>query len=245
MELCIKLKGEIKLVLSMNKDKCILFILKNDEKFLVKNLEEIYELSNLFDLFFIVRDDEDLTIDVLRSNNFNYIHIPYDSGYNEALSIGLEFVQKINYECVIEFGQIKNTPLSEIFRLYNIYKQDSKKIVFGSRMSNCKFEYLKKGKIYIWLAIFRKVYDPYSKFKIYNKDSLRCIRTCFDNKLEPYNFIQLLYLNKDNFKEVKINYKKRNEDVFYKKISVKFSTYIYTLFITPFIKRFKIDKCSL
>lgn len=133
----------------MVKNKCILFILHNDEKSLIKNMETIYKLKNDFDLFFVVRESKDQTIELLKSNKFNIIHMPYDSGYNEALTIGLDFIQKYNYKSVIEFGDMKSIPINEIERLYQIFCDSKKNIVFGSRMQNKKNNKLNKIKFYI------------------------------------------------------------------------------------------------
>lgn len=233
------------------KKACVLFILKNDENFLLKNIESIEKLNEIFDLYFIVRESRDRTIDLLKSNHLNLFEMSYDSGYSEALRIGFEVIKKYSYESIIEFGESTNIDLDEIFKLYEIHIKSNKKIVFASKYKKDVSRKSKKlftkvhfkPKLYILFSICAKVNDPYSKFRIYNKESMRCIRTCFDLKINDANFIMLLYLQRKKYIEVGIKYFKNNKINKKEKFTIKSNTYIYTLFITLFVKRFKIDKC--
>lgn len=233
------------------KKVCVLFILKNDENFLLKNIEKIEKIKETMDLYFIVRESKDRTKELIRGNGLNLLEMAYDSGYSQALRLGFEYLKKYNYESVIEFGESTNIDLDEILKFYKIHLDNDKKIVFASRYIK-KYNIHKrsfltkircKPKLYIFFSIFSKVNDPYVKFRIYNNDCLRCIRTCFDYKINNANFIMLLYLQKKQYIEVGVEYfrknKKNKKEIFVNKTN----TYIYTVFITTFVKRFKIDKC--
>lgn len=232
----------------MKKNSCVLFILKNDEKFLIDNIEKLHCLSENFDILFVIRESKDHSIEILNSNNFHFIDLAYDSGYVEALATGLEFIYKFNYETIIEFGEIGNVSIEEIPKLYNVHKSNDNKIVFVHQKNKKSNKSLPKMKLFILMTTLLKIKDPYKRIKVFDKEILKCIRVCFDNKMEPYNFILLLYLNKNNFIDVGIFFDRKTK-LKYKQIlfilSNRFSTLVYTLLITPFIKKFKINKCSL
>lgn len=239
------------------KKQCIIFVIKNDEKFLIDNINYIYDLLNDFDLFFIIRQTCDRTEEILKSNNFFFIKMPYDSGYYEALSMGFEYIEKYNYETIIEFGEMNNISLSEIDRLFNIYKNNNLAVIFGSKhLKNnyslkIKFGFIKKilrlPKLFIYLSIWIKINDPYTRIKIYDRNSVKCIKSCLDYKIEPYNFIILLYLWKYRYTEVGVYFSRYKKLTFKQKIDImtnRFTTQMYTLFISSFIKRNKKNKCN-
>ena len=223
------------------KDKCIIFVLKNNEKFLTTNIEKIILLSHEFDLYFVVRESKDRTSLILKSNGFISIDLSFDSGYFEALKAGFEFVKKLNYKTWVEFGEPDSIKIDEILRFnaINTESKMEKPILFASKIKRKSIVPFKRAKFYILLSIGKLLNDPYTKFRFYNEKAIRLIKTTFDCKIHPHDFVNLIYKVND-FIEIKVQPEKNKISKEAKKemrIS-KFNNFIFSLFITPFIKRF-------
>ena len=225
------------------KNQCIIFVLDNHEEWLIKNIERILKFKESFDLYFVTRIQSDHIDRILKMNKLPNISLSYDPGYYNALCAGFEFVQNLKYHTWIEFGECNLIDLDEINKL-NTINQDynyEKSIVFASRFT--KFNNFKKNKKYILFSIGKKVYDPYTKFRIYNENSFDIMKYLFGFNMNPQNFLNLIY-KKPNYIEVKI--KSFNRDYSLKnlrqKIEMKFKLYIYAIFVLPYIKRNGLNK---
>ncbi|MBD5423148.1 MAG: hypothetical protein HDR43_01475 [Mycoplasma sp.] len=225
------------------KNQCIIFVLKDHEKWLTNNIEKIVKLSYEFDIYFVTRIFNDRINQIIKSNNFVNIPLSYDSGYYDALCSGFEFIQNLKYRIWVEFGEFDRINLDEVEKLNSINKDYDyeKSIIFCSKY--IKKHRPKRYKKYIYFSIGKKIYDPYSRFKIYNDSSFDAIKHLFQYKMDPQNFLNLLY-KKPNFIEVRIKSKKvkLNHELFWKKVRNKFKLYIYAIFILPYIKRNGLNK---
>ena len=223
----------------MKSNQCIIFVLKNDEDFLSENIGKILNLEKKYDLYFVVRESKDRTSEILKINNFVNIELTYDPGYYDSLRVGFEFVKNMKYISWIEFGETKNISIDEINKLNNINEDYDfeKSVIFASRYYTNKRS--KKRKFYIYLSIFKKVIDPYSRLRIYNESTFELLKKEFDFKIDPTHFLNLLY-KKPNYIEVKTICKKNK--ITNKRLrthtSIKFQLFIYSIFVLPFIKRF-------
>lgn len=224
----------------MKKRQCIIFVLKNEEYWLIKNIEKIIDLGKEFDLFFVIRESEkqDRIIQVLKLNNLISIPLSYDSGYYEALRTGFEFVQNLKYNSWIEFGECDKINLNEIKKLNSINKdyELEKSIIFCSRYS--KKNRKRRYKKYIYLATGKKISDPYSRFRIYNYHVFEAMKYTFSYKMQPQNFVSLLSKKRD-FIEVRVKSKKIKKDfrILWKQIKTRFKLFIYTIFFLGFNKK--------
>ena len=225
------------------KKQCIIFVLKNHEEWLIKNIEKILKFRENFDLYFVTRVQSDHVDRLLKNHNLVNIPLSYDPGYYSALCAGFQFVQNLKYHTWIEFGECDLISLDEINK-FNTINQDynlEKSVIFGSRFT--KFNKFKKNKKYILFSIGKKIYDPYTKFRIYNENAFEAMKYLFQFNMSPQNFLNLIY-KKPNYIEVKIKSYKRQYDFkhFLKKIEIKFKLYIYALFVLPYIKRNGLNK---
>ena len=225
----------------IRKKQCILFIIKNDEKFLINNIDEILQLKKENNIVFVVRESIDRSIEILENNNFVFIDLAFDSGYEEALKAGFEFIDKYNYETVIEFDSASGLSIQQLHKINEINKdyKKEKQVIFISKMNKVR----KNFKWYIYLSVFKKINDPYSKLRLYNRQALKCIRKCFAYKMYAYNFILLIFLMNQSSIEIKTKHFNKKSTWAQKKqtFNTHFETFIYTIFITPFIKKFKIN----
>lgn len=222
------------------KRQCIIFILKDEEYWLIKNIEKIIDLKQEFDVFFVTRESEkqDRINQVLKLNNLVNIALSYDPGYYEALRAGFEFVQNLKYQSWIEFGECQNISLNEIKKLNSINKdyELNKSVIFASKFTNKKKP--KKYKKYIYLSTHKKISDPYSRFRIYNYHVFEMMKFTFSYKMNPQNFVSLLS-KKQNFIEVKVRTKKTKKDfeLIWKLLKMKSKLFIYTFFILSFSRK--------
>lgn len=227
----------------MRKKQCIIFILKDEEYWLIKNIEKIIDLKKEFDVFFVTRESEkqDRINQILKLNNLINIPLSYDPGYYEALRTGFEFVQNLKYHSWIEFGECANISLNEIKKLNSINKdyELQKSIIFAARFM--KKNKRRKYKKYIYLATHKKVSDPYSRFRIYNHQVFDTMKFTFSYKMHPQNFISLLSKipKKQNCIEVKVKTKKGKKDfaLFWKQIKQKTKLFIFIFFILTFTRK--------
>ncbi|WP_022935537.1 hypothetical protein ACJA28_03270 [Mesomycoplasma moatsii] len=217
------------------KTQCIIFVLKNDEFFLIENINKLVELQTDYDLYFVTRESKDRTSQILKFNHFVNIELSYDPGYYEALKSGFEFIKNLKYQIWIEFGECGRIELDEIKRLNEINKDYNyeKSVIFASRYIKNKKN--KKRKLYIWFLVNIKIADPYTRFKIYNSSSFLLIKNLFHCKIHPQDFLNLLYKQQD-FIEVSTKCEKEKFSV--TNFSEKFQLFIFSFLILPFIKKF-------
>ena len=69
------------------KNQAIIFILKNNETFLTENINQILELKEEFDLYFVSRLSQDRTNKILKFNNLLNIELTYMSGHANSVSM--------------------------------------------------------------------------------------------------------------------------------------------------------------
>lgn len=230
----------------MKKDKKVLVIVPayNEAENIVKTIEDIKK--NAKDVDYIVVNDgsKDNTLEILKKNKYNYIDLIQNLGLFGAVQTGLKYAVEHDYDVAIQFDGDGQHQAKYIKDLVNEIGENS--IVIGSRFVTKKkpFTLRMLGSRLISFAIIlaagKRIKDPTSGMRAYDKDTIKDYADDINNPPEPDTLVYMRLKGK-KIKEVQVEMNDREFGESYLNFAhtIKYMSrmLISIFFIQPFRKR--------
>lgn len=189
--------------------KLIIIPAYNEEKSILKVIENIKTHAPDFD--YIVIDDcsTDNTADVCRNNNINFLSLPINLGIGGAMQTGYKYAKLKNYDCAV---QVDGDGQHDAFFIDKMIKQlESCDLVIGSRYidkQGFQSSFLRRvGIKYFCLLIKiltgKKFTDPTSGFRACNKRTIEYFAKHYPSDYPEPEVI--VHLSKKNFSILETN----------------------------------------
>lgn len=225
--------------------KTLVIIPAYNEELNIKNVVE--DVKSIKNVDYIVVNDgsKDKTLDILKENNYNYINCFQNLGLFGAVQLGFKYALIKGYDIAIQFDADSQHIATYIPDLVKEIENGSD-IAIGSRFIKDKkpFSLRMLGSRMISLAIFlttfKRIKDPTSGMRAYNKDTFEYYVKDINNPPEPDTLTYMIFKGK-KVKEVpvKMNERKFGETVFNFSSSIKYMVrmLVSIFFIQPFRKR--------
>ena len=195
--------------------------------------------------YVIVNDgSKDTTLNILEENNYNYIDGFLNLGLFGAVQTGFQYALQHNYDVAIQFDGDGQHPASAIPSLLQSIA-DGNDIAIGSRFVSEKKPFTARmlGSRLIAMSIRlvcnKKIKDPTSGLRAYNKQCILEYATDMNNPPEPDTLVYMLK-KKRKIAEVQVNMKDREFGESYLNLSntIKYMTRILVsiFLVQPFRK---------
>ena len=221
--------------------KLIIIPAYNEEKNIVRVVDEIREKYSQYDYIVVNDGSKDNTAKVCMDHGYELINLPVNLGLAGAFQTGLKYAYIKGYDYAIQFdadGQHKmeyvEKILEEIEKGYDI--------VIGSRFVTKKTDFIKNARkhydIYRNEAYHRQtIKDPTSGMRMFNK---QMIRSCFEYELwsEP-DTISYLIKQGATISEVQVEMDERMEGESYLNFSRSMLYMLRMLISIMFIQSFR------
>ena len=211
-------------------DKKVLVIIPayNEELNIEKTVEDIKKNAKEVDYLVINDGSKDKTLEILKKNKYNYIDLIQNLGLFGAVQTGLKYAQEKGYDVAIQFDGDGQHQAKYIKTLVDEIDENS--IVIGSRLISFA----------IMLVAFRRIKDPTSGMRAYDKDTISLYANDINNPPEPDTLAYMLLRGK-KIKEVQVDMNDREfgESSFNFTHTIKYMTrmLVSIFFIQPFRKR--------
>lgn len=197
--------------------KVLLIIPAYNEALNIKRVINDITQNSDYDYLIVNDGSKDKTEEICSRNNFNFVTLPVNYGLTSAIQLGFKYAFRHNYDIVVQFdgdGQHKAKFVKSL--IDEIEKGND--VVIGSRFLTEKkpFTFRMLGSRVITLAIylttFRKIKDPTSGMRAFNKKIIPEFAFNINYPPEPDS---LVYLLKRGFKiketQVKIENREAGE----------------------------------
>ena len=229
------------------KDLLIIIPAYNEEKSIERVVKNI--ITNFPEYDYVVVNDgsRDKTAKICKKNGFNYIDLPVNLGLAGAFQTGLKYAYRQGYEYALQYDGDGQHKIEYVEKLLTEIKSGSD-IVIGSRFVDKKkpFSLRMLGSMVIsfsiWLTTGKKIKDPTSGMRMFNRALLKEFAANLNYGPEPDT---ISYLLKQGVKvtEVQVEMDERMEGESYlnfsKSMSYMLRMVISILFIQSFRKRDK------
>lgn len=157
----------------------IIFIIPayNEEKNIIKVLNDIRKNTPMADILVINDCSTDKTEDILKQEKVVYLNHPFNMGYAKAVQTGIKYAYYNNYNYVIQFDADGQHLATEANKLFDKLREKNCDIVIGSRFLEkigYKHSFLRQigTKLFsVLIKIFCKknITDPTSGFQCLNR----------------------------------------------------------------------------
>lgn len=200
----------------MSKEKVLVIVpAYNEEKSLKKVVEDIKKEAPNVDYIIVNDGSKDNTIDICEKNNFNYLDSFVNLGLWGAVQTGLKYSLENNYDIAIQFdgdGQHEAKYIKNLVKTIN----EGIDIAIGSRFVENKkpFSLRMLGSRILTACIFittgKKIKDPTSGMRAYNKLTIKEYATDMNNPPEPDTLVYMIK-KKRKVKEIQVEMNDRTE----------------------------------
>ena len=185
----------------------------NEAQNIVNTVKDIKENTN-YDYIVINDCSKDNTKEVCEKNNFNMISLPINYGLTSGIQVGMKYAYKNNYDIVIQFDGDGQHQAKYLKDLVNEIEQENCDIAIGSRFVNKKkpksMRMLGSNliSIAIKLVTWKKIKDPTSGMRAYNKEAIKQFVQNASLTPEPDTLVYLIKKGM-KIKEVQVEMKDR------------------------------------
>lgn len=228
----------------MKKKVLLIIPAYNEALNIEKTVEDIKKNAKGVDYIVINDGSKDNTLEVLKKNNYNYIDLIQNLGLFGAVQVGLQYALEKGYDVAIQFDGDGQHQAKYVQSL--IDEIDDNNIVIGSRFVSKKkpFTLRMLGSRFISFAIkivtWKKITDPTSGMRAYDKDTIADYAHDINNPPEPDTLVYMKFKGK-KIKEVQVEMNDREfgNSSFNVMHTIKYMTrmMISIFFVQPFRKR--------
>lgn len=184
----------------------------NEAQNIEKTIKDVKENSE-YDYIIINDCSKDNTKEICEKNNFNVISLPINYGLTSGIQLGMKYALKYDYDVAIQFdgdGQHQARYLKELVKEI----ENGNDIVIGSRFVTEKKPVTARmlGSRLIAFSIRlmtgKKIADPTSGFRAYNRACIKDYANDMNNPPEPDTLVYMLR-KKRKIKEVQVQMSER------------------------------------
>lgn len=230
----------------MKKTKVLMVIpAYNEELNIEKTVADVKKNAKGVDYIIVNDGSKDNTLDVIKKNKFEYIDCVQNLGLFGAVQLGFKYALENDYDVTIQFDGDGQHQAKYIDKLVKEIEKGND-IVIGSRFIDQKRPWTLRMlgsrliSLAIFLTTFKKVNDPTSGMRAYNKETFKDYASDINNPPEPDTLVYMFFKHK-KIKEVPVEMSDREfgETIFNLKSSIKymFRMLVSIFFIQPFRKR--------
>ncbi len=210
-----------------------------------KTIKDITTNTN-YDYVVINDCSKDDTKNICLQNNFNMLSLPINYGLTSAIQIGMKYAKENKYDIAIQFDGDGQHDAKYLQKLVYEIENNNVNIAIGSRFVEEKkpFSARMLGSRLISFAIklttFKKITDPTSGMRAYDKNSINLFNSNLSLTPEPDTIV---YMIKKGFtvKEVQVKMRDREFGESYlntfKSIKYMIDMMLSIIFIRPFTKK--------
>lgn len=188
----------------------------NEEKSLENVVEDIEQMAPSVDYIIINDGSQDNTIKVCEKNNYNCLDSFINLGLWGAVQTGLKYAMDNDYDIAIQFDGDGQHEAKYIEKLVKSIEEDGTDIAIGSRFveKKKKFSLRMLGSRLLTLCIFittgKKITDPTSGMRAYNKEAIKEYAIDMNNPPEPDTLVYMMK-KKRKVKEIQVEMNDRTE----------------------------------
>lgn len=185
----------------------------NEAQNIEKTVKDI-TTNTKYDYIVINDCSKDDTKLVCEKNNFNVMSLPVNYGLTSVVQLGMKYAYKNNYDIVIQFDGDGQHQAKYVKDLVNEIEQENCDIAIGSRFVNKKkpksMRMLGSNliSIAIKLVTWKKIKDPTSGMRAYNKEAIKQFVQNASLTPEPDTLVYLIKKGM-KIKEVQVEMKDR------------------------------------
>ncbi len=169
-------------------DKVLLVIpAYNEAENIERVINELKSIKDIVDYVIINDGSKDSTLKICMKNNYNYINMPVNVGLAGAFRVGMKYADRNRYKMDMQYdGDGQHDP-KYIKSMMEFMKKENADIVIGSRFLDGKRKFSMRNmgncflEILIMLTTRKKITDPTSGMRLYN-------RRMIENLSRQYNF---------------------------------------------------------
>ncbi len=168
----------------------------NEEGSIKKVVEDLEKNAKGIDYVIVNDGSTDKTLEVIKKNKYNHIDLFVNLGVFGAVQTGFLYALENGYDCAMQFdgdGQHKAETIKKMLPYIEDYN-----IVIGSRFAKKKRNYSARmiGSRILTTAIFlvtgKKIYDPTSGLRIYDRQTMIDYAKDQNNPPEPDTLVYML-----------------------------------------------------
>lgn len=197
--------------------------------------------------YIIVNDcSKDNTKEVCEKNNFNMLSLPVNYGLTSGIQLGMKYAMQNNYDIAIQFDGDGQHQAKYLKKLVEKIEKNNCDVAIGSRFVKEKKPHSMRmlGSNLIQFAIkivtWKKITDPTSGMRAYNKKAIKEFVTNMSLTPEPDTIVYMLKKGM-NIEEVQVEMKEREFGESYlnpiKSIEYMFSMMFSIIFVRAFTRK--------
>ena len=170
----------------------------NEEKNIVRVVEELKQKCPQYDYVVINDGSHDATSKVCREKGYNLISLPINLGLSGAFQTGMKYAYRNGYDCAIQYDGDGQHDQKYISQMADCMQNRNADIVIGSR-------YLEEGKgkslrsfgnsvinMFIYWSSRKRIYDSTSGMRLYNRKIIGFYATHINYNPEPDTIAYLI-----------------------------------------------------
>lgn len=211
-----------------------------------KTIDDLKKNANQYDYVIINDCSKDNTKEICEKNNFNVISLPVNYGLTSGIQIGMKYALENDYDMAIQFDGDGQHQAKYLKDLVKEIEKNNCDIAIGSRFVTQKKPHSMRmfGSNIIQFAIKlvtgRKITDPTSGMRAYNKKAIKEFATNASLTPEPDTLVYMMKKGM-NVKEVQVEMKEREFGESYlntfKSMEYMLSMMFSIIFIRAFTKK--------
>lgn len=211
-----------------------------------KTIADLKKNANQYDYVIINDCSRDNTKEICEKNNFNVISLPVNYGLTSGIQIGMKYALENDYDIAIQFDGDGQHQAKYLKDLVKEIENNNCDITIGSRFVTKKKPHSMRmlGSNIIQFAIKlvtgRKITDPTSGMRAYNKKAIKELATNASLTPEPDTLVYMMKKGM-NVKEVQVEMSEREFGESYlnafKSIEYMLSMMFSIIFIRAFTKK--------
>lgn len=198
----------------MKKNQVLIIVPAYNEALNIK--KTVKDITDNTDYDYIVINDcsTDNTKQVCEENGFNLLSLPVNYGLTSGIQLGMKYAKENNYDIAIQFDGDGQHNAKDTLKLVDEIEKNNVDVAIGSRFVSEKKPLTARMlgsrllSATIRLITFKKITDPTSGMRAYNKKAIKMF--CENASLTPEPDTIVYMIKKGlNIKEVQVKMKER------------------------------------